>query len=232
MSIIPEKNLEKRISDLIYGMNKVEALLAYQEASGASLKRSKEFVDDLENKLRAKNPEKFYDYSKNINDEFLNFYIESIYLHFGGQIFDLHNHFKLQGYTYKTQKRIFELAFYGDIRYCSQNADNKVKADLKFIFRNVSFLRIQDESLDETNVCFEKIRRVGSMNPKPEIALQVEQEMIERNAVSPDGKYNEESTSGIDWNKYFYLNFVWGVDILIAAETVEASLHQTVEIDR
>lgn len=49
----------KRMTDLIFAGQKIEAIKMYREASRLGLKESKDFIDDLEKQLRAECPENF-----------------------------------------------------------------------------------------------------------------------------------------------------------------------------
>ncbi len=138
----------------------------------------------------------------------LNFCINGINLEVAGQVLDLHNFFCLQQYTYDTWNRIFEIALKGDLYF----GDNQVKTDLKITFRNVSCLRIQDDPFDEKNVCFMGMQYVSEIDCKPDIAERLEE------------------TTSIDWSTYLYIDFISGVKILIAAETVEVSFNQAVAL--
>lgn len=233
MSFKPTPEIEAKIADFIYGGNKAAAVVECRGASGMNLKSSLEFVNKLEEVLRVSSPEKFLEYSRLTNDKFLNFDIkENIYLHIEGQRIDLHNQFQLHGYTYKSHERVFELACRGQVHRSPHDAGNNATTELRFTFHNVRFLRIQDEPLYDPNLCFSEMKCVGVMEPKPELALQMEQELVERNAVGPqaDAKY-EEADANIDWNEYLYVSF-HVVQILISAETVKASIQEVYAAER
>jgi hypothetical protein len=151
---------------------------------------------------------------------FLNFSIKDIYLETAGQVFDLHNHFTLQKYTQNTRDRVFEIFLSGQVRHCSDNhADTQITTDLKITFRNVSSIMIQDTPIDTTNVCFEGMQFVNAMIHQPTIVYQLAE------------KADEKSPSvEIDWGEYLYIDFIWGVEMVISSETVEVSFHQAAEV--
>jgi hypothetical protein len=148
----------------------------------------------------------------------LNFQIKGTELEIAERKFDLHNHFTLQGYTYDTINKIFELNFKGIVTYCNPELelDNSLTTELKIIFRQVIFLRIQDCPFDEKNVCFDGMEFVSDLTKDtPEIVRQI-QELF----------YTDEIES-FNWKNYIYISFIHGVDILISAETVEVRFHQS-----
>jgi hypothetical protein len=160
--------------------------------------------------------------------ELLNFCIDDTNLEIAGQVFDLHN-FRLQKYTHDTWNRVFEIALKGDSHF----DDNQVMIDLKITFRNVSCLRIQDDPVDEKNVCFMGMQYVSEIDCKPDIADRLQAEFlimptIAETAIQLAQTAAEGEKTPIDWSTYLYIDFIWGVEILIAAETVEVSFHQVV----
>jgi hypothetical protein len=160
----------------------------------------------------------------------LNFCIDGTNLEIAGQAFDLHN-FHLRNYTHDTWNRVFKIALKGDL-YCD---NNQVTTDLKITFRNVSCLRIQDDPVDEKNVCFMGMQYVSEIDYKPDIAERLQAELlimpiIAEAAVQLAQAEAEGETISIDWSTYMYIHFVWGVEVLIAAETVEVSFHQAVSL--
>jgi hypothetical protein len=150
---------------------------------------------------------------------FLNFSIKDIYLETAGQVFDLHNHFKLEKYTQNTRNRVFEIFLSGQVCHCSDNADTQITTDLKITFRNIASILIQDKSIDTTNVCFEGMEFVNAMTHQPTIVCQLEEEAYEKNP-----------SVEIDWGEYLYIDFIWGVEMVISSETVEVSFHQVAEV--
>lgn len=232
MSFKPGPDLEKELADLIMAGNQVAAILAWREASGESLTRSKEVVEAIENELRTHSPEKFTEYRRNLNTLFRNFDIEGTQLSVAGQSFDLHA-FLLQGYTHDTATCTFDLTFRGDTYYHSPQAETRARTDLTFTFHAVRFLRIQDEAQGPPMIRFQSMRVVSGLTPKPDMVLRVEQEMRERNAVGPeaDAPYDEGASPEIDWREYVYITLVWGVEILISAERIEASFHQAAAVE-
>lgn len=50
---------QQQMLDLIYAGRKIEAIKLYRDATAASLKEAKDFVDELEAKLYTDSPEKF-----------------------------------------------------------------------------------------------------------------------------------------------------------------------------
>lgn len=161
----------------------------------------------------------------------LNFCIDGINLEVAGQVLDLHNFFRLQKYTYDTWDRVFEIALKGD----SYFDDNQVTTDLKITFRNVSCLRIQEDPVDEKNVCFMGMQYVSEIDCKPDIADRLQAEFLIRpiiaeTAIQLTQAAAKGETTSIDWSTYLYIHFVWGVEILIAAETAEVSFHQAVAL--
>jgi hypothetical protein len=166
----------------------------------------------------------------------LNFRIDGINIETAGQIFDLHNYFKLRGYNYDTWNGIYEIALQGHLFVDDSELEtNKITTDLKIIFRNVSCLRIHERSFDEKNVCFDGMQYVSQMKLKPDIANQLEEYLSEHGDITTpiDSETAIEPASDgkiapIDWNNYIYIDFTWGVEILIAAETVEVSFHQSI----
>lgn len=49
----------KKMTDLIFAGQKIQAIKMYKEATGLGLKESKDFIDDLEKQLRQECPENF-----------------------------------------------------------------------------------------------------------------------------------------------------------------------------
>jgi hypothetical protein len=148
----------------------------------------------------------------------LNFQIKGIELELADRKFDLHNHFTLQGYSYDTINRIFELNFKGLVFHSTPELelDNSLTTELKIIFRQVIFLRIQDRPFDETNICFLGMQFVSDLTKDtPEIVMQI-QELF----------YTDEIES-FNWKNYIYISFIHGVDILISAETLEVRFNQS-----
>lgn len=161
--------------------------------------------------------------------KFLNFTIEnSIHLHVGDRVFDLHNHFSLDSHSYRVSQRIFELAFKGEVSQDSQEASTGTKTDLNMIFKGVDFLRVQDEPLDETHVCFEGIVNLDDETPeKPGMVYQF------NNFFSTEEfEILRDEGREIDWKNYFIISFIHGVDILISAETVEVEFTQKTDVLR
>jgi hypothetical protein len=161
---------------------------------------------------------------------FLNFSIKDIYLETAGQVFDLHNHFTLQKYTQNSRNRVFEIFLSSQISHCSDNADTQVATDLKITFRNTSSIMIQDKPIagpinstddatDETNICFQGMKFVNAMTYQPTIVCQL--------AEKADEKIPSVE---IDWGEYLYIDFIWGVEMVISSETVEVSFHQAAEV--
>ncbi len=131
------------------------------------------------------------------------------------QNFDLHNQFKLQGYNYNTPERVFELIFKGFVSWGMDEVNNLVMTDLKIIFINVSFLRIQDCPFHQDNVCFNQMQFVNEMIGQfPETVIQVE------------NLFTTDEREPFEWEKYMYISFTWGVEILISSETVEVKFNQ------
>lgn len=162
--------------------------------------------------------------------ELLNFCIDDTNLEIAGQVFDLHN-FRLQKYTHSTCDRVFKIALKGDS--CFDN--NQVTTDLKITFRNVSCLRIEDDPVDEKNVCFMGMQYVSEVDFKPDIANRLQVEfftipMTGETVIQLAQAAAEGETNPINWSTYLYIHFVWGVEILIAAETAEVSFHQDVSL--
>ncbi|HEY9738439.1 MAG TPA: hypothetical protein V6D06_19230 [Trichocoleus sp.] len=156
----------------------------------------------------------------------LNFRINSILLEVEGCTFDLHNCFRLAGYSYDSRNRIFELTFEGD--FCPFGTDNPIQEPLKMIFRQVSFLHIKDTSIDETNICF---GRMDVGRDREDIIYSIPEEFAEarpHHIVSSggDNTFSEEPVAGFDWRNSAYIDFTWGVTILITAETAEVSFEQ------
>ncbi len=154
----------------------------------------------------------------------LNFSIDGVRLETAGQVFDLHNFFKLCGYTYNTRDRLFEISLKGDAFF----DDTKAITDLKIIFRHVSCLRIYDRSFDEQNVCFEGMQYVSEMEWEPDLVTQNQAPTLSIGETTPAG--SEREVAPIDWSTYMYIDFIWGVEILVAAETVEVSFIQSSSI--
>lgn len=241
MSPRPDAELEKKVIGLVSEGRKIDAIRAYHEASGESLNRSAEVVGKLEEELKTTPPDKLAEYWKVSNKPkqmFLNFELENNNLKVGDQVFDLHGTFQLRGYSYDTLKRIFVLSFYRD----AYDGYDWVQTNVQLIFRNVSFLRVHDKPMD-AEVHFNSMKIASNMFMKPEIALQVEQELIELQvdeelaASADEGReadtnYIENITADIDWSQYLYIDFIWGAEILICAESVEATLQQSSEIDK
>ncbi len=148
--------------------------------------------------------------------KFLNFSIEEeINIKVANQSFDLHNEFKLMGYNYHTQNKVFELIFQGFVSWEMAEATNLLMTDLKIIFRQVEFLRIQDSPVHEDNVCFNKMQFVNEIvGQLPETIIQLE------------NLFSTDEIEECDWEKYLYIDFIWGVSILISSETVEAKFNQ------
>jgi hypothetical protein len=146
----------------------------------------------------------------------LNFRINTNKLEVGGQVFDLHNHFKLQGYAYDTGNRVFELKLRGRTYHCGTPVETHVTTDLRFTFRNVIRLHVKDLPFDQTNVCLLTMGHVSGMAVPPRMVERLEEESAESEGEPP----LERSTC-------LYINFIWGVDILISAETVEATFQQS-----
>jgi hypothetical protein len=95
------------------------------------------------------------------------------------------------------------------------------------IFRNVEFLRVQDQPFDETNVCFDGMDNLDDLTPnKPDIVYEFNN-FFSTEEFEKMEKFDEKK---IDYNQYFILGFVWGVDILINAETVEVQFQQTTKL--
>ena len=145
----------------------------------------------------------------------LNFRIDHNNLEAGGQVFDLHNHFTLQGYAYDTGNRVFELKFRGQTYHGSTPVGTQVTTDLRFTFRNVSRLHVQDLPFDQTNVCFLTMEHVSEMAVPPRLVEWLEEESV-----------GSEGEAPLDRSACMYIDFIWGVEILIAAETVEATFQQ------
>jgi len=249
VALKPDAELEKELVALVSAARTIDAIRTYHKASGESLKQSAQVVGRLDEELKTESPDKLTDYWE-IPDEtrklFVNFELENINLKVEGQIFDLHNKFVLQGYAYDSPKRIFVLSFYSEAYNVGQ-----VQTDLKLIFHNVSFLRVHDKPFDgkfdgenvsfnkmDMEVYFNKMEVVSSMFMKPEIALQVEQELIEfqvdeelaasaDEGREADANYIENIIADIDWSQYLYIDFSWGAEILICAETVEVTYQQS-----
>ncbi|BAY87665.1 hypothetical protein NIES267_71890 (plasmid) [Calothrix parasitica NIES-267] len=154
----------------------------------------------------------------------LNFSIEKVInIKVANQIFDLHNEFPLQGYNYKTLEKTFELSFKGNSVYYDNWDDrevgNELITDLKIIFRNVKFLSIRDCPFDETNVCFTQMKFVNKMiEERPGSINEIE------NLVSSSVYADEIEPFG--WEEFMYISFIYGVEILISSETVEANFNQ------
>lgn len=132
------------------------------------------------------------------------------------QTFDLHNHFKLEGYNHNTKNRVFELSLKGWISHFSTEVANQVTTDLKIIFRQVKFLNIQDSPFHEDNVCFNRMQFVDEVKDLiPELIEQVE------------NLFTTDEVEPFDWKDCMYIDFTWGVAILISSETVEVKYSQT-----
>jgi hypothetical protein len=148
----------------------------------------------------------------------LNFRIDGVKLEVGGQVFDLHNHFKLHGYAHETANRVFTLNLRGHTYHFGTTVETQVKTELRFTFRNVIRLHIKDLPFDPTNVCYLGMA-TGSEIPSHLV------ERLEEEARQTDGE------EPIDWNACVFINFIWGVDILVSAETAEVCFRQSASAD-
>lgn len=92
---------------------------------------------------------------------------------------------------------------------------NLLMTDFKIIFRQVEFLRIQDSPSHEDHVCFNKMQFVNEIvGELPETIIQLE------------NLFSTDEIAQLDWEKYLYIDFIWGVSILISSETVEVKFNQ------
>lgn len=152
----------------------------------------------------------------------LNFSLQGIELETAGITFDLHNHFVLKGYSRNTQAGIFELNFANRVYGADDELEDLPKPDLTLIFKQVSFLHIKDTAIDETNVCF------NSMDFGEGLVYSLPQEFVEsmpdRVVQLEENTFGLGSVENVDWQNFAYINCIWGVSILIAAETVEVKL--------
>lgn len=159
--------------------------------------------------------------------KFLNFkFVNSLCIDCAGHMVDLHNQFHLDEHRYYVSRKVFELAFKGELSYGREQGETIKLTDLKMIFRNVEFLRVQDEPCDETNVCFNGIDNLGEL---------VKDHFYSFNNFFSIEEFEEmEKFDGkkIDYNQYFLLRFIWGVNILINAETVEVQFQQTSSLSK
>jgi hypothetical protein len=146
----------------------------------------------------------------------LNFHIKATAVELAEQIFELHN-FDLQSYTYDTKKRIFKLQLRGNMSEASPAGFHEVITDLQIIFRDVTFLRIQDSPYEDQYFCLvgmEFVNEILARTSKPNLLVQV------------DNLFDSDEFPVAEWPNYLLINFIGGVDILIAAATAEVSFQK------
>lgn len=152
--------------------------------------------------------------------KFLNFRIDGTRLESAYHRFELHDQFTLHGYHYDTQQRRLEIVLNGLVGWPQAAVAHWLSTELTLIFRQVTFLRIQDTPFDETNVCLLQMQFIHALVQQPELVTQIERLCVPHE-IEP-----------IHWREHLYIAFHWGVEMVIAAETVEAQFHQWNHFER
>ncbi|MBD1918097.1 MULTISPECIES: hypothetical protein [Cyanophyceae] len=161
----------------------------------------------------------------------LNFSIDQgIYLHIAGQIFDLHNAFTLENYSYDVRKRAFTLDLKGKVYWNEAAFTNEITIDLNLIFDQVNFVRLQEtpaatderlRAIDPTSSFKYLEARLASIQTIDEIVGQAQWPIVE-----VEGLFRTDEIAEEDWHNYLVIDFHFGASILISAETVKTFFYQ------
>ena len=144
----------------------------------------------------------------------LNFRIDGTRLESGYHSFALHDQFTLLNYHYYTQQRRFEIVMQGLVGWPTTEVNHWLNTELTLIFRNVTFLRIQETPFDEQHTCLLKMQFVHELLDQPALVIQIDQ-LFRSDEIDPG-----------QWPNYLYVCFHSSPEMLIAAETVEVRFHQ------
>lgn len=152
----------------------------------------------------------------------LNFKIEGIELKAAGRTFDLHNQFIFSGHRYSSAEQVLTLEFADSRSGADLAQPPKPPLGLSLIFRQVSFLQLKDTSIDSANVRFSSITLgEGVAFCLPEAFRLARPDRV---VQTGDRSFGLGPAAALDWSQCAYLQFIWGVDLLVAAQTVEVSL--------
>jgi len=152
--------------------------------------------------------------------QFLNFHMDGTHLVTAYHNFALHDQFTLQGYQYDTPQRRLEIVLKGLVGWPQATVTQWLSTELTLIFRQVTFLRLQETPFDEANVCLLQMQFIHQLVQQPELVSQIERLCVPHE-IEP-----------IQWRDHLYLAFHWGVELVLAAATAEVQFHQRNHFER
>lgn len=141
-----------------------------------------------------------------------NFTVDGIYLKTKDNNFNLHDHFSFRSYQHEIHEQVFTLFFTGNYHCFVRGVEYEDTTDLKIVFKKVHFLRVRNNPLDPSNICFEHMKYIRDLRDT-ELLDEAQKLFLEHEF--PD-----------TWQECIHILFVWGVDILISAATVEVEFNR------
>jgi hypothetical protein len=153
----------------------------------------------------------------------LNFRIEGIELQVAGQTLNLHDQFVFAGHCYSSAEQVLTLQFALSAEYAGRAQIPKPPSSLSLVFRQVSFLQLKHTPIDPANVRFDSLTLgEGVAFCLPEAFLAARPDQVMQTGDRCFGLYQ----APLDWSQCAYIHFIWGVALLVSAQTVEVSFAQ------